>query len=308
IDEAGQVSHRPAGETEEERADAPRGDLVAGGAQAHRLGLVLVVADGVERQAEAPGVEPAQHRKRRGRDREAEIVEEPLAPTQRAGKERRHHASARADEFPTRSKLSGGDTEPQRGDGEVVATQAEDACPEKSRGSHRQRPAAPHAQEQSGEVAETRVALDDGAGVHPDAEEDDVAERVVAHLSAEQVPGEREDDHHPEEGKLGLVGRRQERQGEQQRPGADVAENGLHARYLRCRESQNRRRTRITTSRVKTKAVWYSAPKMNPAKFSATPSATAEASTACRLPRPATITIMKERTVYGSPREGCTIH
>src|SRR5204863_73781 len=84
--------------------------------------------------------------------------------------------------------------------------------------------------------------------VHPDAEEDDVAERGVAHLSAEQVPGEREDDHHPEEGKLGLVGRRQERQGEQQRPGADVAENGLHARYLRCRESQNRRSTRITTS------------------------------------------------------------
>ena len=99
-------------------------------------------------------------------------------------------------------------SQPERGDGEVVAAQAENSGPEKCRGGNRERGAAGHAEEQAGEVTEAGVALDDGAGVHSHAEEDDVAEGVVAHLPAEQVPGEREDDHHPEECQLALIRRR----------------------------------------------------------------------------------------------------
>ena len=47
IDEADDVADEAAGEAEEHGADAPGDDLVAGGAQAQRLRLVLVVADGV---------------------------------------------------------------------------------------------------------------------------------------------------------------------------------------------------------------------------------------------------------------------
>jgi len=44
--------------------------------------------------------------------------------------------------------------------------------------------------------------LDERAGVHADADEDDVAEGVVAHLAADQIPGQGKDDEQPELGHL----------------------------------------------------------------------------------------------------------
>src|SRR5207248_9414329 len=106
--------------------DAPGRGLVAGGAQPHRFGLVLVIADGVERQAKAARVEPAQSGERAGGEGEAEVVEERLASAESAGKERRHHATAGADEIPPARQLARRDAEAQRSDGEGVAAQAED--------------------------------------------------------------------------------------------------------------------------------------------------------------------------------------
>src|SRR3546814_9838790 len=40
--------------------------------------------------------------------------------------------------------------------------------------------------------------LHDGGDIHAGAEEEDVAERVVAHLAAGDVPGDGEEDHQPE--------------------------------------------------------------------------------------------------------------
>ena len=49
--------------------------------------------------------------------------------------------------------------------------------------------------------------LDDGADVHAGAEEEDIAERVVAHLAAQDVPGRGEHDHQPEHRDLVAVSR-----------------------------------------------------------------------------------------------------
>jgi len=64
VDESDQVAHHAAQEAEEEGRDAPRRRLVARGAQAHRLGLVLVVADGVDREAEPACIEESAARER----------------------------------------------------------------------------------------------------------------------------------------------------------------------------------------------------------------------------------------------------
>src|SRR5207253_1916955 len=258
------------------RRDALGGRLVARGAQAHRLRLVLVVADGVEHEAETARVEPTQERQGDGGEREAQVVEERLAAADLAGKERGHHAPAAADELPAAGELARGDPEAERPDGEVVSAQAEDAGTEQRGERGREKSAGATPEKQPGEIAESGVALGDHAGVHPHAEEEDVAEGVVAHLAAEQVPGEREDDHHPEQRQLAAVGRREHR-GEQRKrhhggDGHVAEERRLHLRYLRSRASQKRRQTRMATRSAKTKAAWYSAPRMNPAKFSATPS------------------------------------
>jgi hypothetical protein len=44
--------------------------------------------------------------------------------------------------------------------------------------------------------------LHDRRDVHAGTEEEDVAERVVAHLPAHDVPGQREQNHHPQHRQL----------------------------------------------------------------------------------------------------------
>ena len=60
VDEVVQVAERAAGKGQEEPRDTPRNGLVPGRVDAHRLGLVLVVADGIDGQAETARIEPFQ--------------------------------------------------------------------------------------------------------------------------------------------------------------------------------------------------------------------------------------------------------
>src|SRR5690606_36684498 len=109
----------------------------------------------------------------------------------------------RADIIPARRDLARRDAEPERGDGEVVSANAEkDGAGEEGeekRGNTRHA----DAERQRLEIGKTGIALHDRAGITADAEEDDAAEGVVAHLAAEHVPTLRQHHHQPEEGELG---------------------------------------------------------------------------------------------------------
>src|SRR3546814_18845437 len=65
-------------DAEEEGGDGPGDQLVAERVDAHRLGLFLVVADGVDGKAEAGGVEPARAGEGGGRADEEEDIEDEL--------------------------------------------------------------------------------------------------------------------------------------------------------------------------------------------------------------------------------------
>ncbi len=72
--------------------------------------------------------------------------------------------------------------------------------------------------------------LNDRRGIHADADEQHIAEGVVAHLAADEIPGEREHDEQQKLGRLRLIGREQER-----RDDAD-GENRAEAQQPRRRQ------------------------------------------------------------------------
>src|SRR3546814_4519823 len=71
----------------------------------------------------------------------------------------------------------------------------------------------------SSDLVGEEADLHDGGDIHAGAEEEDVAERVVAHLAAGDVPGDGEEDHQPENGDLRRVG--WEDEGGRKREGED---------------------------------------------------------------------------------------
>src|SRR5207245_2030096 len=104
-----------------------------------------------------------------GGEGEAQVIEERLAAAESAGKKRRDDTAAGADEIPTAGQLAGRDPQAQGSDGEGVAAQAEDPGAEQAGERDRRQGAHGGTDEQSGVIAEARVALDEHAGVHPDA-------------------------------------------------------------------------------------------------------------------------------------------
>src|SRR5258705_9671361 len=209
----------------------------------------------------------------------------------------------------THRSSPGPDPDTERPDGKVMAVTPKQPGPKAPGGHHRQRRAASRSGEEPLEVAQSRVALDDGARVHPHPEEDDVAERVVARLPSEHVQGEREHDHYPQERQLRLPRGQEERRARRRQGRSSprsAASDAAQARSVRWRASHRLRATRNATSSANTNADWYSAPRTNPAKFSATPTPSAAINTPAMLPSPAAITIMNDRIVYGSPRYGWT--
>ena len=256
IDEADEVAVGAAGDGQEERGDRPRHDLAADGRQAHRLGLVLVVADGVEQQAEPAAVQDLQHDEADDRHGQEVEGEEPVVAAERLREQRRHHPGAGAEPLDAAHDLAGGDAESQGADGEVVAAQPQHAAAEQHRQSDRHQRRDRHAERQAAQIfarlqpgggagrlrvaigAERKRALHDRAGVHAGAEEQHVAERVVPHLAADDVPGERQHHQHPQHRHLRLELRRHERPGhagrrQHQRPHAPQGHRSTWRRRLR---------------------------------------------------------------------------
>jgi len=144
---------------------------------------------------------------------------------------RREHARARPDPRNAGGDLARGNAEPERADGEIVPAhgeheRAEQPGDERARQRRGGKADAKTGQElrlveQEGCAAALCVGigadiveqpdLDDGRDIHADADEQHVAKRVVAHLPADQIPGEREHDEQQKLGRLRLVGRRDQR-------------------------------------------------------------------------------------------------
>src|SRR5260370_37468857 len=105
------MARRTAGEAQESGGDAPGNDLEARGAQAQRLGLVLVVADGIEHQAEARGIEPAQNGEGGDAESGAEEIEQQALARETAGIYRHLHARGAAEPGPARRAFAGGNAQ-----------------------------------------------------------------------------------------------------------------------------------------------------------------------------------------------------
>ena len=230
IDEADEVAVGAAGEGEEERGHRPGHDLAAGGGQPHRLRLVLVVADGVEQQPEPAAIQDLQHDEADDRHDQEVEGEEPVVAAQRLREQGRHQSGTGAEPVDAADDLAGGDAQSQGADGEVVAAKPQDAAAQHDRQDHRDDRPDGHAEPQTAEVlerlqasggaaghlrvsvrVEEQPALHHGAGIHPGAEEHHVAERVVPHLAADDVPGQRQGHQHPQHRDLRLELRRDER-------------------------------------------------------------------------------------------------
>src|SRR6185312_943712 len=256
----------------------------------------------VDREAEPRRVEPAHHDESERSHREQQVVEEFRAALDRARINRRRHSRGGADVLPCRGDIRGDDRQAERRDREVMAANAEDGGPEDERGSAGRQGAEYDAGEQRLVIRQARVSLHDRADIHPDAEEEHVAERVIAHLPAVDVPGDGEQDHQPQERELRRDRGCDPRRGERRYADGDhhhcTSRAPGHFKYRRLRA------TRMTISSRKMNAVWYSLPRTKPAASSTTPSPVPARMTPGRLPSPATITIMNERNVYVSPRYG----
>ena len=270
IDEADEVAVGAAGQGQERRGHGPRHDLAARGGQPHRLRLVLVVADGVEQQPEAAPVQQPQHAEADPRQRQKIEAEEAVAVAQRGRQQRRDQPRAGAQEVDAVGDFARRHPQPQRADREVMAAQAQDAAAQQHRQRHRRQQRARQPQPQAAQVGRRRqvrhlpraagqLALHHRGGVHPGSEEHHVAERVVAHLAAGDVPGQRQDHHHPQHRHLRLELGRNERprntgRRHQQRP-PPLPRPGIHSSTLRRRASSRLRSSRITTSSENTNAV-----------------------------------------------------
>src|SRR5262249_1958892 len=128
---------------------------------------------------------------------------------------------------------------------------------------------------------------------------DDVAEGIISHLPAQDVPAERQDDHDPEHRELDAEGGQQEgcRHGEgEQRERQCLAHQG-HARYRRWRRGRHPGNAGRAPGAMHTDAIWSWGLRMNATNCSAAPRPRAATMTPGRLPSPAMTTIMKDRTV-----------
>ena len=230
LDEADHVAEQGPRDAEKERRDGPADGLVTHGVDAHSLGLLLVVPDGVGSQPEPAQIDPSEEEKEDHRQHETQGVEEQRAIVRFAGIDGQRDAAAAADVVPGACQLAGRQGDAQGADGEVGAAQPEDDPAQNNRENHRPQPRRDQPHRQAGEILLRRELnlhravgggvlgdvvvkpdLDHGADVHADAEESDVTQRVVAHLPAQDVPGEGEQDHHPKHGELERIIRKQER-------------------------------------------------------------------------------------------------
>ncbi len=171
------------------------------------------------------------------------------------------HAGAGADPGDARRDLAGGDAEPERADGEIMPAHREHERAEQPGEQRAAKRCGGKTRREAGQELrlveqERRAAtlglgigadiveqpdLDDGRHIHADADEQHIAEGVVAHLPADQVPGEREHDKEQKLGRLRLIGGCGERhdraecgepRDEQEAPRRD-GWRALHVRYFR---------------------------------------------------------------------------
>src|SRR5690606_34578782 len=101
----------------------------------------------------------------------------------------------------------------ERANGEVMSANAEQCCTEKGCRRHRNHRPRRDAKRKPFEMAKPRITLDYCSGTTANPEDDDTAERGVAHPPGQHVPCHGECDHEPEKGDL-----RDER-GQHKRPG-----------------------------------------------------------------------------------------
>ena len=211
------------------------------GPEAHGLGLVLVVPDGVEREPEPGRQQPAESERAGERERKRQVIKQQADIAEIGRRIGREHAGPGPDPRDAGGELAGGNAEAERADGEIMPAHRQQQRAEQpgdqSAGERRRRKAHRQpGQELAGVEHELRAAapglgiepdiveqpdLDDGRDIHADPDEQHIAERVVAHLSAHQIPGEREHDEQQKLGQLRLIGR-----GEQRRDHAAQKEPG----------------------------------------------------------------------------------
>ena len=153
---------------------------------------------------------------------------------------RQRDTLAAADPVPVGDQFTGSDGDAERADGEVGPAQAEGQEADDQRGHRTEHAGRDDADEHAGKIlligeigdaAAVRGSIfadivnhADGnhrRDIHAGAVKEDIAERVVTHLPAGHVPGQRDDDHQPQRCELGAEIRHQERQ-DQGQPDCDV--------------------------------------------------------------------------------------
>ena len=120
IDEAHQIAVDAAGDAEKGRGDDPGRDLGRVGPDAHGLGLVLVVPDGVEREPEPGRQQPGEGERAGDRQHKREIIEQQADIAEVGRRIGRQHAGPGADPGNAGGDLAGGDAESERADGEIM--------------------------------------------------------------------------------------------------------------------------------------------------------------------------------------------
>ena len=189
-------------------------------------GLVLIVPDGVEGEAEAGRVEPGEGERASDREPKREVIEEQPDIAELGRRIGGEHAGARPDPGNACRDLARGDAETEGADGEIMpahrqherAEQPGDqrACQRGGGKAEREAGQELRLVEQEGGATALGLGigadivkqpdLDDGRHIHADADEQHVAEGVVAHLPADQVPGKGEYDEEQKLGRLRLIG------------------------------------------------------------------------------------------------------
>ena len=206
-----------AGDADEESRDGPRDELVAHGVQTHRLGLFLVIPDGVQGGAKAGLIEPFEEDEEHDAGRGEEEIDHHLEVVEIAGIAGHGDALAAADPIPVRHHFARSDSDAERADGEVRAAQAEGDIADDQSGNGAEYAGADGPKHQPAEILPVGEGVDPtasggrvfpdrvgeadrdhGGDIHPRSVKEDVAERVVAHLPASHVPGQRDDDEEPE--------------------------------------------------------------------------------------------------------------